>query len=92
MGILEVLFGIVLSVFGYAFYQRSKGKSAESLLENLDVKENLLKNDKVIVENAAKEEHQSEIRKQLKSDINEEKENEESLEDLENYFNKRKPD
>lgn len=89
MGIIEVLLSILAIISGYAFYQKKRADSSDSLLSNTDLKEKLLTNDKQIDQNNNLEVLEEEKRKKIQDDVNKENGNEEDdLNKLKDYFDK----
>lgn len=90
MSLTEVLL-LITGLLGVGFvYERGKRRSAEALNDNLETKEKLLEKDKKISENDAsiklEEERQKQIKKQIEEDRNESKTN---LDDIIDFFRKR---
>lgn len=87
--IAKIVAGIVAAfafVVGLFFYEREKRKSAESLLDNLDTKKELLEHDKVIKESEVKLKVESDKRDELTKSL-EGVEKDVSIKDLEDFFN-----
>lgn len=89
MDFMQILLGIVALLVGGLFFERSRRKSAEGLLDNLKTKEEILEKDKQINENNALKTNEELKRNQLNQDIETEKNSKDNNEDLENFFNKR---
>lgn len=85
---ISYIIGIILSLVGYIIWSDTKRKSAESLLNNLDVKRLLNEADKEIAKNSGLEEAEAEKRRVIEEELQHNKDNGESLEKLRDDFNK----
>lgn len=85
---IEYIIGIILSLIGYIIWSDNKRKSAESLLNNLDTKKALNEADKQISKNEGLEEAELEKRRIIEEELQHNKSEGDSLEDLKNQFNK----
>lgn len=74
------------ALLAWLFYERSKRKSAEGLLENQETKEKLIEKDKQINVHEANLEVEESKREELKKQMREIETNE-SIEELEKFFN-----
>lgn len=87
---MEYIAGIILALLGALFYQTTKRKSAEGLLENVETKEKNIAIDKDIAKNdglaAAEEEKRNNLKDEMKEKLNEST----TPEDIADFFNGRK--
>jgi hypothetical protein len=82
---MEYLIGIVVGLVGLLFYERSKRKSAEGSLNNLETKKEVLEVEKNLSKNEGLIEAEKEKREEIKNE-----ESKKSLDDLARFFNDRK--
>lgn len=82
---MEYLFGLIVVFLGGFLYERSKRKSAEGVIENIEVKKELLKQETLTAKNNGLLEAEEEKREEIKNE-NDKK----SLDDIARFFNKRK--
>ena len=81
----QYLIGLLLAVVGWLFLERSKKKSAEGSLDNLEIKKEILKLEKDTSKNAGQLEAEEDKREEIKSE-----KSKKSLDDLARFFNDRK--
>jgi hypothetical protein len=79
---MEYLIGIVVGLMGLLFYERSKRKSAEGSLDNLETKKEVLEVEKNLSKNEGLIEAEKEKREEIKNE-----ESKKSLDDLARFFN-----
>ena len=82
---MEYLIGLLVALFGGLLYERSKRKSAEGSLENIETKKEILFLEKEESKNKGLIEAEKEKREEIKND-----EPKKSLDDLARFFNDRK--
>jgi hypothetical protein len=82
---MEYLIGLLIALVGGLLYERSKRKSAESSLENLETKKQILNLEKQESKNKGLIEAEKEKREEIKND-----KPKKSLDDLARFFNDRK--
>jgi hypothetical protein len=82
---MEYLIGLLVALVGGLLYERSKRKSAESSLENLETKKQILNLEKQESKNEGLIEAEKEKREEIKNE-----QSKKSLDDLARFFNDRK--
>lgn len=82
---MDYLIGLVAILLGGLLFERSRRKSAEGVLENLDTKKELLKQETLTAKNQGLLEAEEEKRKEIKSN-----EDKKSLDDVARFLNDRK--
>lgn len=82
---MEYIVGLLVTLVGLLFYERSKRKSAEGSLENLETKKEILTIDKDVSKNNGLIEAEKEKREEIKNE-----ESKKSLSDLARFFNDHK--
>lgn len=82
---MEYLIGLFVIVLGGLFFERSKRKSAEGALDNLETKKEVLKLEKDTAKNTGQLEAEEAKREEIKSE-----KSKKSLDDLARFFNDRK--
>jgi hypothetical protein len=82
---MDYLIGLVAILLGGLLFERSRRKSAEGVLENLDTKKELLKQETLTAKNQGLLEAEEEKRKEIKSN-----EDKKSLDDIARFLNDRK--
>jgi hypothetical protein len=82
---MDYLIGLVAILLGGLLFERSRRKSAEGVLENLDTKKELLKQETQAAKNQGLLEAEEEKRKEIKSN-----EDKKSLDDIARFLNDRK--
>lgn len=82
---MDYLIGLVAILLGGLLFERSRRKSAEGVLENLDTKKELLKQETQTAKNQGLLEAEEEKRKEIKSN-----EDKKSLDDIARFLNDRK--
>ena len=82
---MEYLIGLLVALVGGLLYERSKRRSAESSLENLETKKQILNLEK----QESKNEELIEVEKEKREEIKNEQ-SKKSLDDLARFFNDRK--
>ena len=87
---MEYIVGIILALLGGLIFERTKRKSAESLLENVETKEKNLELDKDISKNRGLIEAEDEKRNQLKAEMKDKLNETVDSKDITNFFNDRK--
>ena len=65
---MEYLIGIIVALIGLLFYERSKRKSAEGSLENLETKKELLEVEKQVSKTDGLIEAEKEKREEIKNE------------------------
>jgi hypothetical protein len=85
---MEYLLGLIGVLLGGFVFNFIKRKSAESLLVNTETKEKLVNIDADINKDKASLELERLKREELTNNLNKEKESNESLENLKDFFNK----
>jgi|GEM_PF-6264239 len=87
---MEYLIGIIGLLLGGFIFQRTKRKSAESLLNNLPVKEEAAKHEASVTKNEALGDAEKQKRADIESETKAKQDESTNLQDLERFFN-RKP-
>lgn len=82
---MEYVLGAVLALLGFLFYERSKRKSAEGILENLETKKEDLQLEKNIEKNKGLLESEEQKQREILNDNTKK-----SLNDLADFFNNKK--
>lgn len=82
---MDYLIGLVAILLGGLLFERSRRNSAEGVLENLDTKKELLKQETLTAKNQGLLEAEEEKRKEIKSN-----EDKKSLDDVARFLNDRK--
>lgn len=82
---MEYLIGLLVALVGGLLYERSKRRSAESSLENIETKKQIVGLEKEQAKNNALIEAEKEKREEIKND-----KSKKSLDDLARFFNDRK--
>lgn len=88
MNLVYVLGGIIISLLGALFFQKSKKDSAEALLTNLDTKNKLNELDKTISQNDGQLASEELKRQQLEQELEKKKNETPSIDDLNKFLNK----
>ncbi len=82
---MEYLIGLIVALIGGLLYERSKRKTAESSLDNLETKKEVLELEKQESKNSGLIEAEKEKREEIKNE-----QSKKSLDDLARFFNDRK--
>jgi len=82
---MEYLIGLIVALIGGLLYERSKRKTAESSLDNLETKKQVLELEKQESKNSGLIEAEKEKREEIKNE-----QSKKSLDDLARFFNDRK--
>ena len=82
---MEYIVGLLVTLVGLLFYERSKRKSAEGSLENLETKKEILSVDKDVSKNSGLIEAEKEKREEIENE-----QSKKSLSDLARFFNDHK--
>jgi|LakMenEpi12Oct12_1017442.scaffolds.fasta_scaffold22998_1 hypothetical protein len=82
---MEYLVGLIVLLLGGLFFEKSKRKSAEGTLENLETKKQILEVEKNVSKNNGLIEAEKEKREEIKNE-----KSKKSLDDLARFFNDRK--
>ena len=82
---MEYLIGLIVALIGGLLYERSKRKTAEGSLDNLETKKEVLELEKQESKNSGLIEAEKEKREEIKNE-----ESKKSLDDLARFFNDRK--
>lgn len=84
---MEYLIGLIVALFGIVGYLFTKKNSAEALLQNSDLNKLLNAQDKQIAEKEALNQIEEEKRKTIADQLQKDKGKNESLDQLNNFFN-----
>lgn len=87
---MEYLLGLLLGLVGLLVYEKTKRKSAESLLENTETKEKDVTLQKDQIKNDALVEAEKIKQNQIKEEIKEKLNETVNIDTIINFFNKRK--
>lgn len=91
---MKKLWGYIVGAFsliaGLFFYERAKRRAAESLNDNLDTKEKVLDKQKKVMENEISLEKEEQLREEELTKLEEKKNEDLSVSNLVDFFNKRK--
>jgi len=79
---MEYLIGLIVLLLGGLLFERSKRKSAENTLENLETKKQILEVEKNVSKNNGLIEAEKEKREEIKNE-----KSKKSLDDLARFFN-----
>jgi hypothetical protein len=79
---MEYIIGLIVILLGSLFYEKSKRKSAEGVLENLETKKEIIEVEKDVSKNDGLIEAEKEKREEIKND-----KTKKSLSDLARFFN-----
>ena len=79
---MEYLIGLIVLLLGGLFFEKSKRKSAEGTLENLETKKQILEVEKNVSKNNGLIEAEKEKREEIKNE-----KSKKSLDDLARFFN-----
>jgi hypothetical protein len=79
---MEYVIGLVVILLGGLFYEKSKRKSAEGVLENLETKKQIIEIEKDVSKHDGLIEAEKEKREEIKND-----KTKKSLSDLARFFN-----
>jgi hypothetical protein len=79
---MEYVIGLIVILLGSLFYEKSKRKSAEGVLENLETKKEIIEVEKDVSKNDGLIEAEKEKREEIKND-----KTKKSLSDLARFFN-----
>jgi hypothetical protein len=82
---MEYLIGLIVALIGGLLYERSKRKTAESSLDNLETKKQVLELEKQESKNSGLIDAEKEKREEIKNE-----QSKKSLDDLARFFNDRK--
>lgn len=82
---MEYIVGLIVGLVGWLFYERSKRKSAEGALENLDTRKETLTLDKEATKNTGLLEAEEAKREEIKND-----QDKKSLSEIARFLNDRK--
>lgn len=82
---MEYVLGVVLALLGLLFFERSKRKSAEGNLENLETKKEDIQLEKTVEKNKGFLESEEQKQREIKNE-----KNKKSLSDLADFFNDQK--
>jgi hypothetical protein len=82
---MEYIVGLIIGLVGWLFFERSKRKSAEGALENLETREETLKLDKEATKNTGLLEAEQAKREEIKNE-----QDKKSLSDIARFLNDRK--
>ena len=82
---MEYLIGLIVALIGGLLYERSKRKTAESPLDNLETKKQVLELEKQESKNSGLIDAEKEKREEIKNE-----QSKKSLDDLARFFNDRK--
>lgn len=82
---MEYLIGLIVALIGGFLYERSKRKTAEGSLDNLETKKEVLELEKQESKNSGLIEAEKEKREEIKNE-----QSKKSLDDLARFFNDRK--
>jgi len=88
MNLVYVLGGIIVTLLGALFFQKSKKDSAEALLTNLDTKNKLNELDKTISQNDGQLLSEALKRMELEKELEKKKNETPSVDDLNKFLNK----
>lgn len=84
---MEYLLGLIALLAGWAFFERTKRKSAEGLNENLETKEKLLEKEKEVFLNEAKLKAEKQKQAELNWQLEEERKKDETVKEILDFFN-----
>jgi uncharacterized membrane protein YgaE (UPF0421/DUF939 family) len=87
---MDYLIGLVVALLGAFLYQRNKTATAEARNENLEVKEDLLKNDQTIAKNNGELEAEEKKQAELKKELDNTKAVQDTITNIIDFLNKRK--
>ena len=82
---MEYIVGLIVGLVGWLFYERSKRKSAEGVIENLETRKETLELDKEATKNTGLLEAEEAKREEIKND-----KDKKSLSDIARFLNDRK--
>jgi len=82
MEINQILLALITALLGLFFYERSKRKSAEGAVENIEVKKEVIKMEQKTSKNSGLLEAEEQKREQIKNENNDP-----TLEEVARYFN-----
>lgn len=82
---MEYLIGLLVAVIGWLFFERSKRKSAEGILGNLETKKEILELDKESTKNTGLLEAEEAKREEIKNE-----QDKKSLSEIARFLNDRK--
>lgn len=82
---MEYVVGLIVGLVGWLFYERSKRKSAEGVIENLETHKKTLELDKEATKNTGLLEAEEAKREEIKND-----KDKKSLSDIARFLNDRK--
>ena len=82
---MEYVLGVVLALLGFLFFERSKRKSAEGILETLQTKKEDIQLEKTVEKNKGLLESQEQKQREIKDE-----KTKKSLGDLADFFNDQK--
>ena len=84
----QIIAGMFLALLSLLGYNTVKRRSAEALLENLDTNKKLNEKDQEIVKDRGLSQVEEERRKEIQKEIDEAKDKKDSLDDINDFFNK----
>lgn len=88
--LVKLLIGSVIALVGLFFYERTKRKASDSLIKNLDMRSDLLKDDANLEINKQKLKAEENNRKIIEEEHNKKASTKISQEEMEAFFNKKK--